>query len=542
MYRFLGLLAATVLAATSALAQLAAPSVSLPDGWMHGLRNQQYSFRAEVRNNSSVPRTLCFSSRRAPGLSGDPNNVTTGDPTVPPCQGFGAGETRTFTSSFTMANSDWDGDGILMFFTAYDQESPSLSGEAWTKVSVQMDATAPAPASLESGKAYRYFFRFYNRDRFGTTHTYNVTPISSGVVGVHGYPPSITIAAGTWGEVYVDFTVREAGQTGTLMVQLQDPNWVDRLGKATATITSVGAPPPVANKFDAYSIYASNLDPQWNKGIPVWYAGLDARQYRQYVGWQGCTPDPNGGDPVIGYRGDVQSFAKANPGRLYIFLDEPGHGTWWSPTGCKQVTPAQYARAYHRFVTWVSDPVHGDPTAKFSPAGPPQYLVQHRDYNGDGVLDPSGHHPAVYVDYMREFWAAYTALTSSPRVDEWRFHVYWDTWRFGWDFANVGGWTSMIDEAITFAGQTGRPLVMGIGYPWEGETQQASMLTGMTRIMCYLRSQPSVVGSFWWSYDEWHDGNNRLTTLSGEPGSPDRTLTALGVRYRDVISGAVQCQ
>lgn len=462
---------------------------------------------------------------------------------MPPCQTFGAGETRTFQSYYTMANSDWDGDGILPFFTAYDQADPSLTGEAWSKISVMMDSSAPAPASLVSGTAHRYIFRFFNRDRFGATHTYNVTPISSGVVGVHGYPPSVTIAAGTWGEVYVDFTVREAGQTGTLTVQLQDPNWPDRIGRATATITSVSAPPPQPNKFDAYSIYDTNFDPQWNQQIPIWYAGRDARQYRQYVNWDRCTPDPNGGDPLIEYkREEVRSFAKANPGKLYIFLDEPGQGTWWIPTGCRQVTPAQYARAYHDFVTYMTDPAHGDPSAKFSPAGPPQLYAPERDYNGDGWPEPSGHYPKAYVDYMREFWHEYTKLTSNPRIDEWRFHVYWDTHRFGGDFSNVTGWIDQIDDSFEFASQTGRTLVMGIGYPWEGENQGPAMVTGMTRIMCYLKSQPLVTGVFWWTYDDWTAGTNRLTTLSGPPGSGERTLTPLGIRYRDVITGAVQCQ
>ncbi len=70
---------------------------------------------------------------------------------------------------------------------------------------------------------------------------------------------------------------------------------------------------------------------------------LDTRQNRQYGGF-------------IAYQ-SVLSFARANPGRLYINGDEPDQYC---------ITPYDYADIYHDFVTAVRG---ADPTARVSPAG-----------------------------------------------------------------------------------------------------------------------------------------------------------------------------
>jgi hypothetical protein len=90
------------LGAVSAI-EVLPPSIQLPDGWRHGSRGQAYSVRLVATNNTAGPRTLCFSSERAPGSGGNADNVTTGNPAVPPCQPFGAHETRTLPITRTVS-------------------------------------------------------------------------------------------------------------------------------------------------------------------------------------------------------------------------------------------------------------------------------------------------------------------------------------------------------------------------------------------------------------------------------------------------------
>lgn len=292
--------------------------------------------------------------------------------------------------------------------------------------------------------------------------------------------------------------------------------------------TSAQPPPPPPGgtaKFNAYTLHKSNYD--YPKGIPIQLGAgiLDAREYRQWIGWQGCAPNhyPNG-DPDISYTDGVPAFAAANPGKLYIFLDEPGHGTTWNhvagtATGCKQVTPAQYARAYHAFVNRIRQ---ADPTARFSPAGIEQMPATTTAY------------PRVFTDYVADFVNAYRAEYGvNPPVSEWRFHVYWE-WG-AMDPSDISAWRAKADQAIAFGQQNGAPVVLGIGYPWNG--YDARMLQGMTNMFNHLKGNAGVASVFWWNYDfAAADSQNRLTTyVSG--GAVDRTLTELGVRYRDLIAG-----
>lgn len=513
------------------VADVVAPSVALPDGWRHGLRGQSYSVRLVVTNNTPAIRTLCFTSRRSPGYGGNVDNVTAGDPAVPPCQTFGAGETKTLQAGYTMAHSDWDGDNVLAYITAYDQLQPARWAEAWFKISVSMNAQAPAAATLQAGQTHTQTFRFFNQDRFGISHTYNVSHSIAGSDLFHGinYPPTVAIAAGAWADVNVTFTVPAGsnGQSGALTMRLQDvdPNWPERIGTATSQVTSGNAPPPVPpGKFNAYSLFRTNFDHP--KGIPIQLAGghFDARQYRQWVGWVGCAPNwfPNG-DPDIAYTEGVAQWAAQNPGKLWIFLDEPAHGTVWNHragnyTGCKQITPAQYARAYHAFVNSLRA---ADPTARVSPGGFEQRPASLEAY------------PQAFVQYAQEFRDAYRAEYGvDPPVDEWRFHVYWEDWP---DPSDITGWRQKADIAIAFAQSHGAPVVLGIGYPWQ-PVFDPRMLDGMTNMFHYLKDHPLVSSVFWFSYDEFNEGFNRLTTYNGENTS-ERTLTALGICYRDLIAG-----
>ncbi|MDQ3280898.1 MAG: hypothetical protein M3Q69_05765 [Acidobacteriota bacterium] len=315
----------------------------------------------------------------------------------------------------------------------------------------------------------------------------------------------------------------------TIRVSIADTS--NNVTERTITVTySTGStnPPPStpASKFTAYSMYTSNIGN--SNGIPLQYGGLDARQPRQWIHWTGCAPSyyPNG-DPDLGYDvAAVNAFAAAHPGSHFIYLDEPAHGsvgnhkTNYTTPGCTQVTPAQYARAYKKFV----DDLHNvDPTARTSPGGFEQVRATLESY------------PTAFVEYAGEFYDSYVAqFGSAPPAVEWRFHMYWENgiWT---DPSDISGWRAKTDRAIAFAQQRNKPVVIAIGYPWQGYDPR--MLSGMDQMFAYLNANSTVASVFWWSYDFWQDGQNRLTTFNNE-ATTARTLTALGERYRALIAGA----
>jgi len=315
----------------------------------------------------------------------------------------------------------------------------------------------------------------------------------------------------------VTHTYAAAG-TYTVTVRASDGRAED---SQSGTITVTVPPPPPPTKLSAYSIHAASLGNPY--GIPIQFGGLDARQTRQWVHWTGCAPGwyPNG-DPDIGYDlPAIRTFAAANPGRLYIFVDEPGHGTPGNhkdgaAPGCTQVTPRQYARAYEKFV---ADVRAADPTARFSPGGFEQFPANASAYG------------AAFVDYATEFYNAYLSEYGiAPPVAEWRFHVYWES-----HWTLMSDWQGKAAAAIAFAEQHGAPVVLGIGFPWH-ETYDPRMLDAMSWIADYVRNAPAVSSVFWWSYDFHEDGYNRLTTYTG--GSDiARTLTTLGQAYQSLING-----
>lgn len=147
------------LASTLRRRTLRAPGVAFPDGWRWDLRSQPYTVRMQVTNHSDVARTLCFSSSRQAGLSGNVNNVTTGNPQVPACQSLAAGEVRMLSVSYTTANSTLDGDAILAWIRAFDQADTSLATDASFKITVATAVSAPAAESLPEGQAYTRTFR-----------------------------------------------------------------------------------------------------------------------------------------------------------------------------------------------------------------------------------------------------------------------------------------------------------------------------------------------------------------------------------------------
>jgi RHS repeat-associated protein len=323
-------------------------------------------------------------------------------------------------------------------------------------------------------------------------------------------------------------TVQLNPGVNTIRVTIADTS--NNVLEKTITVTwSTGTTPPPAtpsSKFTAYTMYTSNIGN--SHGIPLQYGGLDARQDRQWIHWTGCAPNwhPNG-DPDLGYDvAAVHAFAAANRGKLYIYLDEPAHGsvgnhkTNYTTPGCTQITPAQYARAYRKFV---DDLRAVDPTARVSPGGFEQVRATLTSY------------PTAFVEYATEFYDSYVAqFGAAPPVAEWRFHMYWENgiWT---DPSDISGWQAKTERAVAFAQQHGAPLVVAIGYPWQ--EYDARMLTGMERMFAYLNASSTVVSVFWWSYDFWQDGRNRLTTFNNE-ATTARTLTVVGEKYRDLIAGA----
>src|SRR6266542_747464 len=197
---------------------------------------------------------------------------------------------------------------------------------------------------------------------------------------------------------------------------------------------------------------------------------LDARQERQWAWW----PDES-----------VLSFARANPGRLYIVGDEPDQYC---------VAPSEYAGNYHDFVAGVRGV---DPTARFSPAGfaEPNYKCCPLP---DDVPQPcwSSVHSVGYAD---QFYNAYVQRYGvAPRVDEWRFHD------FGLQFAagDLDGWWSRIAMLASWSVSHGANMVLGAWgfHGWHEPT--SAYQEHMKQVIGRLLNDKRISGAVYWSYEQ----------------------------------------
>jgi len=215
---------------------------------------------------------------------------------------------------------------------------------------------------------------------------------------------------------------------------------------------------------------------------------LDTRLDRQYAPW---TVDES-----------VLSFARANPGRLYINGDEPDQGC---------ITASDYAVVYHDFVAAVRG---ADPTARVSPAGfaePNPHCCPIPDVPCSEI------HGLRYAD---DFYNAYVQRYGvAPPVNEWRFHD------FGLAFAagDVNGWWSRVDQEAAWSVSHGANMVLGawglLGWNEPDSAFQEHLKQAMGRLM----NDPRINQAAYWSYESWGEHHFLLDDV-GSLTSEGRTI------------------
>src|SRR6266550_3538589 len=227
--------------------------------------------------------------------------------------------------------------------------------------------------------------------------------------------------------------------------------------------------PPVARtsnvSFDKFFVaWAQNYS---SSPIQTQVFALDIRQDRQYAGWWADE--------------GVLSFARANPGRLYIVGDEPDQYC---------VAPYDYAGTYHDFVAGVRG---ADPTARFSPSG----FAEPNHYCCPDDLPCAVMHS---ISYAQQFYDAYVQRYGvAPPVNEWRFHD------FGISFAvgDVAGWWSRVDQEAAWSVAHGANMVLGawglLGWNEPESDFREHLKQAMGRIMNDTRINQAA----YWSYESW---------------------------------------
>ena len=223
---------------------------------------------------------------------------------------------------------------------------------------------------------------------------------------------------------------------------------------------------------------------------------LDTRQNRQYGGW---WPNPT-----------LLSFAKANPGRLYINGDEPDQY-------CTE--PYEYAGIYKNFVEAVRAE---DPTARFSPAG----FAEPNDRCCPVPADEPCRQRMHSIGYADQFYNAYLQrYGEAPPVDEWRFHD------FGLAFAtgDLNGWWSRVNEEATWSVAHGAKMVLGgmgfHGWKEPAPEYQEHLKQAIGRVMNDTRINEAV----YWSYESWVGEAHYLANGDG-------SLTSAGQTYANPLT------
>lgn len=249
-------------------------------------------------------------------------------------------------------------------------------------------------------------------------------------------------------------------------------------------------------------------DELWNyRSSPiVSQARLDTRQYRQYH---------NRFDTL--YQ-DVLDFAAANPGKLYIFGDEPDtYHTELTPPRC--VSPTEYAGMYRSFVTAI---LAVDPTADFSPGG---FSEPHFDEHC-----PSAPHS---IDYAAEFYDAYVQQYGvPPLVMEWRFHDFGLSIPVSTvllDTTTVSTWWSRVSNAAAWSVAHGALMVVG-GWGFIGDASNDTTVSKerIKQAMGRLMNDSRIVQAAYWSLDD----RSNLHYLT----YPDSTLTPEGRTYTNPLT------
>jgi hypothetical protein len=249
------------------------------------------------------------------------------------------------------------------------------------------------------------------------------------------------------------------------------------------------------------------------------YNRLDAQQDRQHFndgGW-GINATIDGIN--------VRDFAAANPGKLYIFGDEPnGAGTY---------TAEDYATHYHTFVMcmWYGD--YGaypdgcagqpavDPTARIAPAG-------FSELNAAGDAD-------FGIPYADAFYWSYYWRWGPPPVAEWTFHNLALTERGFWASDEfMPRWESNVRSVADWAANHGAPMVLG---SWsldvDGGLAANGDITYLSRLheaQQWLAANPKIGLTRYLVYD--------AESPDHPLAHPDGSLTAEGETFTGLCAGS----
>ena len=255
--------------------------------------------------------------------------------------------------------------------------------------------------------------------------------------------------------------------------------------------------PKPAGVAPTYNVPADRFFAAWSQSyadgpIPMQLFTLDVRQDRQFADYADER---------------VQSFARANPGRLYIVGDEPDQYC---------VAPRDYAVWYHDFVATLSAV---DPTARFSPAGfaEPNW---HCCPLPDDVPAPCWE-LSHGVNYADQFYYEYVQRYGvAPRVNEWRFHDFGIAFGVG----DIDGWWARVDRAASWSVAHGANMVLGTFGFTAWREPLADYQEHMKQAMGRLLNDGRINGAVFWSYHQWVHSPRPLA-------NDDGSLTPEGQTY-----------
>ncbi len=209
------------------------------------------------------------------------------------------------------------------------------------------------------------------------------------------------------------------------------------------------------------------------------------------------------------------SFARANPGRLYIHSDEPDQ---WC------IAPSDYADIYHDFVAAVRS---ADPTARVSPAG----FAEPNDHCcPTGPVADDEHCPDRFsghsIYYAEDFYNAYVKRYGvAPPVNEWRFHDFGLFLTTG----DLDGWMARVDKEASWSVAHGANMVLGAwGFPgWREPTP--ALQEHLKQAMGRLLNDKRINGAVWWTREPWIESPYYLAEADG-------TLTPFGQTYLNPLT------
>jgi len=219
---------------------------------------------------------------------------------------------------------------------------------------------------------------------------------------------------------------------------------------------------------------------------------LDARQERQWAWYADAS---------------VVTFARANPGRLYIVGDEPDQ---------ECMRPSDYAIIYHDFVAGVRS---ADPTARVSPSGfaEPNYKCCPLPNDVPAPCWSEKHSTGFANDFYNAYIARYG---SPPQVNEWRFHDFGLRSQIG----DMDTWWAGIDRKASWSVAHGANMVLGawglLGWNEPAQSYQEHLKQAMGRIL----NDPRINGAVYWALEQWAGEIHYLQ-------NPDGSLTLEGQTY-----------